>query len=175
MSYYCNECAIWLESTDARMDRHNGREVIHRWCSYDKKYRAADQDVYRCGGFVYVRRVIVTKVCDILAIDKASLFSTFDEVKECCLIQNEMDKLIDYNTIGPVISDRMDHDPDKEKMAKYILDNYIIPAEAYAKMGNFADAVSIYQRMIQILAFTYYVDTDNLKTEDNSIKYTKSL
>ena len=175
MAYYCNECAVWLESNDAKMDYHNGREVVHRWCTYDRKYRAADQNVYNCGGFVYVRRVIITKVCEILGINNTSFFNSFDNVKECYLIEEDMNRMIDYNTIGPVIAERMDNDPDKEKMAAYILNNYIISAEAYAKIGNFIDAVNIYQRMIQILAFTYYVDTDNLKTEDNSIKLTKTL
>lgn len=168
MAFVCSDCVTWIKSKDA--NRYG-----EKYCDYDQKYRSADQNIYGCRGFVWARRVIITKVCEILGVNPAAYFDAFDDTKDNYIVPCCIDKLIDYNTIGPIISDRMDHDLDKEKMAKYILDNYIIPAEAYAKMGNFIDAVSIYQRMIQILAFTYYVDTDNLKTEDNSIKYTKSL
>lgn len=168
MAFYCSDCVTWINSKDA--NRYG-----EKWCDYDRKYRSPDQKIYGCRGFVWARRVIITKVCEILGINPTVYFNAFDDTKDFYVVPNCIDMLIDYNTIGPVIADRMNHDEDKEKMAKIALENYIIPAEALAKEGRFDEATMIYKRMIQVLAFTYYVETDMLRTEDNSIKMTKTL
>lgn len=157
MAYYCNECATWQESSDAKMSYHNGKLVVFRWCSYDRQYRAADQNIYRCTGFVYLRRAIITKICEILGIDNKDLFKSFDSVKEEYLIPTEIGKLVDYNTIGKEITLKLDSHLQKEMIAKNMLDGYIIPAEAYAKLGKYEEAVSIYERMVKVLAVIFNV------------------
>ena len=121
MTYYCSECAVWLESNDAKMMYHNGRDVIHRYCKYDRKYRAHDQNVYNCSGFVYVRRAVLTKICEILNINSDELFKAFDDVKENYVINNMPDKMVKYNSVAHYIVNGLDNHPEKEKLAKVML------------------------------------------------------
>ena len=166
MAYYCKECATWLSSDDARMDYHNGRLVVHRYCDYDRKYRAEDQDIFRCGGFVYVRRSIITMICDILKIDKEALFNAFDEVKEEKLIPTCDQRFDDYNTVGPVIAKKMSLDPNRQIIARNMLNGFIIPAEASVKMGNYEEAVSIYEKMVRMLAYIYHASKEEIENKN---------
>ena len=151
MTYYCNECAVWLESNDAKMMYHNGRCVIHRYCKYDRKYRACDQEVYRCGGFVYVRRAVLTKICEILNINPDELFNAFDDVKENYIIDNIPEEMVKYNSIASYIVNGLENYSEKEKLAKVMFDSYIVDALANVKLQNYDKAVNIYGEMIKIL------------------------
>lgn len=160
MTYYCSECAVWLESNDAKMMYHNGRDVIHRYCKYDRKYRACDQEVFRCSGFVYVRRAVLTKICEILNINHDEFFNAFDDVKENYIIDNIPEEIIKYNSITSYIVNGLDNHPEKEKLANMMLNSYIIDAEANAKMKNYDKAVSIYSEMIKVLHIIFDVIND---------------
>ena len=155
MTYYCEDCAEWLASNDAKMMYHNGRNVIHRYCKYDRKYRACDQEVFRCGGFVYVRRAILTKICEILNINPSKLFNEFDEVKENYIIPNSPELLAIYNNVASSIANGLDNHPDKEIIAKTMLDSYIIDAEANIKMHNYERAIDLYSEMVKVLHITF--------------------
>lgn len=158
MAFYCSDCVTWVNSQDA--NRYG-----EKWCDYDRKYRKPDQPIYGCKGFVWARRSIITKVCEILGVDGANLFEAFDEVKEEYLVPDAIDKLIDYNTVGPVIAERLETDPCKEQVAKNLLDNFMVPAAAYSKMGNYEEATNIYARMVNLLAHIYQATKDNIEKE----------
>ena len=100
MTYFCRDCFTWNDSKD--VNRYG-----EKWCKYDKKYRSGDQKIYDCKGFVWIRRVIITKVCEILGINPSKYFMAFDETKEIYLVPDCIDKLIDYNTVGPVIAKKI--------------------------------------------------------------------
>ncbi len=155
MAYYCNECSEWINSSDNKMSYHNGRYVEHRWCKYDRTYRAADQNVYGCRGFVYVKRTIITKVCEILGIDNKQFFDAFDDVKEEYIVPTEFGKLVDYNEIGTSIAEGLDNHPKKDNMAKNILETFIIPALAHVKLKEYDKAVELYERMVKTLALVF--------------------
>lgn len=159
MAYYCSDCVTWINSRDA--NRYG-----EKWCSYDRKYRRADQPIYGCRGFVWARRAIITKVCEILGIERPDLFEAFDEVKEQTLVPSKINLLIDYNTMGPIIAERMETDPCKENVAKNILENFMIPAAAYCKTGNYEEAINIYSNMVNILASIYHATMYELKKEE---------
>ena len=161
MTYYCSECAVWLESNDAKMMYHNGRDVVHRYCKYDRKYRAYDQNVYNCSGFVYVRRAVLTKICEILNINPSEMFNAFDDVKENYVINCVPEKMINYNSVAPYIVNSLDNYPKKEELAKMMLNSYIVDAEANVKIKNYEKAVSIYNEMIKVLHIIFDVINDN--------------
>ena len=171
MAYYCNECAEWISSKDSKMAYHNGNYVVHKYCNYDRKYRAADQNIFGCRGFVYVRRVLLTKVCEILNLDPKKYFSAFDETKDVYVVPTCIDKLIDYNTIGPVIAEKLDQDERKEEIANCMLNDYIIPAEANARLQKYEEAVSIYQTMIKVLAVMYNLFDKNIENNKEKEKH----
>ena len=151
MTYYCEECSEWMRSNDVKMSYHNGKYVEHRWCKYDRKYRAYDQETYGCRGFVYVRRAVLTKICEILNINPCELFNAFDEVKENYVMPNKPELLARYNNIATYIVNGLDNYPEKEYIAKTMLNSYIIDAEANIKLKNYEKAVSIYSEMVNVL------------------------
>lgn len=155
MAYYCSDCVTWINSRDA--NRYG-----EKWCDHDNKYRAADQNILGCPGFVWARRSIITKVCEILGINNSELFDCFDEVKENYLVPNHIEELCDYNLVGPMICERISNDPNKKAITKNILDCYIIPAAAYTKVGDYEKATSIYHTMVLTLAILYQVTKDDI-------------
>ena len=160
MTYYCCECSEWLRSNDSKMSYHSGRYEEHRWCQYDKRYRAANQNVYGCSGFVYVRRAIITKICEILDINPCVLFSSFDEIKENYLICEKSEKLIDYNSIAPYIVNGLEAIPNKKELAKKLLNSYIIDAEANIKLHRYEEAFNLYEEMVKTLHIMFDVMYD---------------
>lgn len=160
MTYYCEECAEWIASKDAKMLYHNGRLVVHRYCKHDRKYRAIDQEVFRCDGFVYVKRAVLTKICEILNINPIGLFSCFDDAKDNYVIPCEPELLAAYNKIASYIVDGLDKHPDKEVIAKTMFDSYIIDAEANVKIGNYCKATAIYSEMVRVLHVIFDVIND---------------
>jgi len=173
MAYYCNECAEWISSRDSKMDYHNGRLVVHKWCDYDRKYRAEDQQIYGCGGFSYVRRSVITKICEILNINGEKLFNAFDETKEKYIVPTEFGKLVDYNMVGTEIANGLTLHPQRKTIAKNMLEGFIIPAEAEARVGKYKEAVDIYERMIKVLAIIFNATKEKQEEKafyDNLIK-----
>ena len=159
MAFVCSDCVTWVNSRDA--NRYG-----EKWCDYDRKYRAADQNIYGCRGFVWARRSIITKVCEILGINGQEYFDSFDREKEIYLIPGRIDKLIDYNTVGPVISKRLDSDPNKEQIARNLLEHYIRPASELVKSEKNQEALSLYERMVKMLAVLYEATKENIMEEN---------
>ena len=148
MAFYCSDCVTWVNSKDA--NRYG-----EKWCDYDQKYRSADQKIYDCRGFVWAKRSIITKVCEILNIDPTSYFKAFDDTKEIILIPSCVDKLIDYNTVGPVIAERIDQAEARIPLAQYILDSYIKPAYERCAEKDYQGAVNIYEKMVKTFAIMF--------------------
>jgi len=163
MTYYCKECATWLQSKDVRRGYRND---IERYCEYDRAWRSSEQNIYGCRGFEYVGRSIITKVCEILGIERADLFDNFDEIKENYLVPQKNELFIDYNIVGPVISERLENDPQKEAVAQNILNNFMIPAAAFVKTKKYQDAVMVYERMVRLLAIFYRATKENIQEEN---------
>ena len=171
MTYYCSECSEWKNTRyDAKMDYHNGRLVVHHYCDYDRKYVACDQVTSRilCGGFVYVGRAVLTKLCEILNVNSDELFSHFDEVKDYHVIPSNPELLVQYTAIANSLAEGFDKLPNKEEVAKAMFNSYIINAEANAKMGNYCEAVRLYSEMVRTLHIMF--DVMNERTLFHKIK-----
>ena len=147
MAYYCSDCVTWINSSDA--NRYG-----EKWCDYDRKYRSKDQNIYGCKGFVWARRTILTKILEILNIEKKGYFEEFDVAREVCLT-NCGDTMINYNFLGPMIAKYMDNDPEKKALAETLLKGFIIPAEARIKLNDCENAIKIYRDMVDLLCFRY--------------------
>ena len=143
MAFYCSDCVTWVNSKNA--DRY-GR----KYCDYSRRYEEPDQKIYGCKGFVWAKRSIITKVCEILNIDPTRYFQAFDEAKEIIIVPSCIDKLIDYNTVGPIIAERLDNCPDKVQIAQNVLRTYIEPALAKCEAKDYQGAVEIYEKMVKV-------------------------
>lgn len=154
-TYECHDCSEWVNSYDSKMSYHEGRYIEHRWCKYDRTYRAFDQKIYSCRGFHPVGRAVITKVCEILNIDNKEYFNAFDEIKEEYIIPTAYGKLVDYNDIASTIADGLENHPKKENIAKNVLEMYIIPAFSATMKKQYDQAVEIYERMVKTLAIIF--------------------
>ena len=166
MAFYCSDCVTWVNSKDA--DRY-GR----KYCSYSKRYEEPDQKIYGCRGFVWARRSVITKVCEILDINPKKYFDAFDDTKEILIQEGSIDKLIDYNTVGPEIANKLDECEEKEQVARNILNNYIEPACKKFLESDLQGAVSIYERMIKTLAIMFKTTKEDIFEErlfDNLVR-----
>ena len=166
MAFVCSDCVTWVNSKDA--DRY-GR----KYCSYSRRYEEPDQKIYGCRNFVWAKRSIITKICEVLNIDPTKYFNAFDDTKEIYLLPSCIDKLIDYNTVGPVIANRIDNSEHKEEIAKNILKTYIEPALEKCNEKDFQGAVSIYEHMVKVLAIMFNATKETLEEYtfyDNLIK-----
>ena len=166
MAFVCSDCVTWVNSKDA--DRY-GR----KYCSYSRRYEEPDQKIYGCRGFVWAKRSIITKVCEVLNIDPTKYFDAFDDTKEIYLIPTSIDKLIDYNTVGPVIANKIENFEKKEQLAENILKTYIEPALEHCNLSDYQGAVSIYEHMVKVLAIMFNATKEAIEEYtfyDNLIK-----
>lgn len=150
MAYYCGECIVWRGSRDE--NRYG-----ERWCSYSRRYERSDQNTYGCKGFVYAGRAVLTKVCEILELDKEPWFDAFDRVKEAYLVPQEMTLLVDYCGMGPKVAEQLEHDADRESVAQQIVKEYLLPARTMSNEGHYRQAVQIYARMVTELREKYKI------------------
>lgn len=160
MTYYCSECSMWFETKyDAEMLYHNGRLVVHHYCSHDKKYVASDQVTSErlCGGFHYVKRAVLTKMCEILNVDPTKLFIEFDETKDNYVTSCKPELLVAYNEVASYICEGLDNHPDKETIAKTMFNSYIVDAEANVRIGNYCRATELYSEMVRVLHIMFDV------------------
>lgn len=155
MAFYCGDCVTWVNSRDA--DRY-GR----KYCDYSRRYEEKDQKIYGCRGFVWAKRSIITKVCEILNVNPTKYFEAFDDTKEILLIPSCIDELIDYNTVGPVVADRIDQSERKKEIAQNILNSYIEPAYEKCAKEDYQGALSIYEKMVKVLATMFNATKENI-------------
>ena len=99
-------------------------------------------------------------------IIEEGFMTRFLELKEWSL---ECDKLIDYNSVGPNIAEKMENDPNNRIVAEYMLNNYIMPATVKGEDKDYQGAVEIYERMIKTLAAMYHEMKENIL--DSNIDY----
>lgn len=150
MAYYCGECIVWRGSSDE--NRYG-----ERWCSYSRRYERSDQNTYGCDGFRYVGRAVLTKVCEILKLHANPWFDAFDQVKEDYLVPGHMGMLENYCGIGPVLAEKLDQDPQRETVAKQLLDAYLSPARKLEQEKRYCQAVELYRSMVKVLSERYLV------------------
>ncbi len=150
MAYYCGECIVWRGSRDE--NRYG-----ERWCSYSRRYERSDQNTYGCQGFIYAGRAILTKVCEILELDKTEWFAAFDEVKNDYIMPDKVDWLVEYCSIGPRIAEQMEKDAEGKNTAQMIMEKYLLPAKEKAQKRQYEEASELYQMMVSVLQERYFL------------------
>lgn len=154
-TFVCGDCATWINSKDA--DRY-GR----KYCTFSRRYEESDQSIYwlhgrQCPGFAWARRAVLTKLCEILNINSNKLFDAFDETRDNYVKTNEPELLECYYNVAEYIVNGLDTLPNKEELAKYMFNSYIIDAEANVIRGDYCKAVTIYSEMVRTLHIIFDV------------------
>ena len=158
MANFCSECALYdSNGTPKWGDEH--------YCSKKGKY--LKPTTYACSSFVknnakegYQRAgcYITTIVCNILGYpDDCNLLVTLRDFRENYLKQNSeyLPLLIEYDQIGPIISDNIVNDPDAKITAIENTRNFLIPCVEAIKAGNLDKAIEIYKSLVLLLKLKY--------------------
>ena len=158
MANFCSECALYdSNGTPKWGDEH--------YCSKKGKYLKPTTSA--CSSFVknnakegYQRAgcYITTIVCNILGYpDDCNLLVTLKDFRENYLKQNSeyLPLLIEYDQIGPIISDSIVNDPDAKITAIENTRNFLIPCVEAIKAGNLDKAIEIYKSLVLLLKLKY--------------------
>ncbi len=158
MANFCSECALYdSNGTPKWGDEH--------YCSKKGKYLKPTTSA--CSSFVknnakegYQRAgcYITTIVCNILGYpDDCNLLVTLRDFRENYLKQNSecLPLLIEYDQIGPIISDNIVNDPDAKITAIENTRNFLIPCVEAIKAGNLDKAIEIYKSLVLLLKLKY--------------------
>lgn len=158
MANYCSECALYdIKGTPKWGDEH--------YCNKKGKYLKPTTPA--CSSFVknnvkegYQRAgcYITTIVCNILGYsDDCELLVVLRDFRENYLKQHEeyIPLLIEYDQIGPIISNNIMNDPDAKIAAIENTRNFLIPCVQAIKTGNLAEAIAIYKSMVLLLKLKY--------------------
>ena len=158
MANFCSECALYdSNGTPKWGDEH--------YCSKKGKYLKPTTSA--CSSFVknnakegYQRAgcYITTIVCNILGYpNDCNLLVTLRDFRENYLKQNSeyLPLLIEYDQIGPIISDSIVNDPDAKITAIENTRNFLIPCVEAIKAGNLDKAIEIYKSLVLLLKLKY--------------------
>lgn len=115
-------------------------------------------------------------MCDILGYeDDCYVLNTLRDFRDNYMMQNEeyLPLLEDYNVVGPIISDKLSKDKDKDFNAKLMLYFYILPAIRCIKNNENDNAIELYKDMTINLMHKYDVDRNLLVSEKKNNKVRK--
>lgn len=74
--------------------------------------------------------------------------------------------LLEYDKVGPLISQAINQDKQKETVAKAMFDNYIIPAVCSIEAQDYDQALELYVNMTDSLRNHYGISPVTLRQED---------
>lgn len=110
---------------------------------------------YRPGGCY-----ITTIVCEILGYkDNCEILNVMREFRDNFLKINYIPILLEYDQVGPIISERLRNDEERKKIALESMKKYLLPCGQAYKNGNPLEALNIYQEMIKSLKIRYNLET----------------
>ena len=68
-----------------------------------------------------------------------------------------MGMLENYCGIGPVLAEKLGQGPQRETVAKQLLDAYLSPARKLEQEKRYCQAVELYRSMVEVLSERYLV------------------
>ena len=149
----------------------------HAYCQNGTKYR--DCVIFRKNeshGGCY----LTTAMCEVLGMDDhCYVLDTLRGFRDNYMINEPecIPLLNDYNTIGPIIADKIYDDEEASLVAGFMYSNYIVPATLYIEKEDNETAIDIYKTMTLDLMDRYGIDYDfgnyGLSPENNKPKQRK--
>lgn len=182
MANFCSTCtylkvdgdtkngAFWCES---KKDWIYANEVeCYYYCTaYSRPSRVADKakqysiDSQKSGGCY-----ITTMLCKILSMNDNNFYLNMLRNFRNTHLQNNREGLkilIEYDLIGPKISQMLEQDPDQFHIAYTLFNNYIIPTCQYINEKKYNEAISKYIEMTNKLIVYYNLNKDlDIKVEE---------
>lgn len=153
--YYCQKKSNYVNS-----------DTYYRYCrnySYDECPIYKQTETSNC--------YLTTIVCNILhKKDDDQILNTLRNFRDNVLQRDKKYYKIlkDYDTIGPIISEKIANDKDKLLLSKYLYQSILIPTATNINNNNYEKAITIYEIMTLSL-INYY----GLKHQYNSQEYSQ--
>lgn len=147
----CYDC----RNFDKRNIDKYGEAHCYGWGGYAKASKIADS----CKKFD--PWFIVTSTCQILGFDdNCDVAIETKKLKDIYMLNNENGLLFleDYNKYGKEVSEYLNNDKEKEKIAKVILANCLAPVIKNINNNNYEEAFNIYQNMFYGLMEHYNIE-----------------
>ena len=122
------------------------------------------------------RYFILTAICEILGISKENRL--YQEIK--ALIEtvredeNTQKEAISYDSVGPLLADKLRADEDRINICNFLLENYLTKIYIAIGYNNTTDAINIYKDMVKYL-FLRYKNIDNYSELIESKRFEKVL
>lgn len=162
------KCGL-CENCDPTRTRTDFNGKITNYCKAHRDYVKMDKNVcpdvlisknnyarlgsYRPSGFGCY---ITTIVCEILGYeDDCEVLSVMREFRDTYLKIGHIPVLLEYDQIGPVISEYLRCDQERERVALEAMQKYLLPCTIAYKNGNPEKALNIYLAMIAELKRKY--------------------
>lgn len=163
---------LWGGYRCRRTDKPVDKNTINTYCDNSLKYKDCP---------AYDGCYLTTAMCNILGYEDDCLIlntlrnfrdNYMKNTKECLPL------LEDYDTVGPIIADKLTNDKNKVFNAKSMLYFYIYPALVSIKKENYDEAIELYKDMTISLMHTYNIDRSLLaskKTTGSNITRKREL
>lgn len=164
--FWCENKYEWMRPESAECWRYC--KAYSRDESVAKSYRDYSKDKQSSSGPCF----ITTIVCDTLGLDDNNIYLTLLRKFRKNYLQKKPDGikvLEEYDTIGPVIAHFISHDEGKEKVAREVFMQSIIPVVNDICEGKNMEAINKYTDMTKGLIHRYGLDTLTLSVPGVSV------
>lgn len=178
MAHYCAECTyldlsneydgkFWCE---AKYERHAANELeCYRFCeAYSRSssvaksaYDFSEEHTNNIGCY------LTTMICNILGLPDNNMYlETLRNFRKNILQKDNNYKqiLVEYDIVGPKISEALNNDPKKLKIAKFFFDNYLVNIINFLNTNNKDKALCLYIDMTNKLKKLYNLNNINVTT-----------
>lgn len=187
MANYCSECTYLDLDTgdiygkfwcDGKLERHLANELAcYRFCkAYNRNSSVADSAYnYSIEHSSSSGCYLTTMICNILKFpDNNKFLNTMRDFRNNVLQNDENYKplLVEYDIIGPKISEAISNDPLNKLIASKYLQKFIIPIVLLIEHQKTDIAVNLYKNMTNELKTLYNINSpiSNLEIDTADIK-----
>lgn len=145
--YYCNEC-------------HRYRELTEKACySFLRNPSQGKEN----GGYTPSGCYLSTIIVNVLGYsDNCNLLQILRNFREKVLkvVPEYLDLLFEYDTIGPIISEKIANYENRMDLCLSITNDYIIPYSTLISKGEYIEAISLYRKMLNALKSFFKIEAD---------------
>ncbi|MDO4963434.1 MAG: hypothetical protein Q4E75_05020 [bacterium] len=156
--FYCDKKGEWHLATDVE---------CYRFCrAYSRDDNSIKNAIEYSNSHSSSGCYLTTMICDILKLDDNNMYlNTLRGFRKNILQKDDKYKamLVEYDIIGPKISEALKNDPLKEKIALVNFENYIKKIKVLIDNKENENAINLYKQMTNNLKVFYNIN-DNVTT-----------
>ena len=142
------------------MDLNDRNKYDEAYCSWMKKYISLTGSCYHFDRRESEYRVcyLTTMFCEILELeDDCDELETLRGYRDWYMLNDPSCKLLleEYDTIGPILANKLFYDKEKMNVVKEMGESYIYPAIRFIFEEKYEEAKEIYIKMVNMLKQRY--------------------